>query len=209
MTISGTPSVSVGSPYTYTVTLTGGAGTISTTGTISVNLNNTVSLSSAVASDAQTVCINAPIANITYTTTGATGATFLGLPSGVNGVWSANTVTISGTPSVSVGSPYSYTVTLTGGCGTVSTTGTISVDSNNTISLSSAVGTNAQTVCINAPIANITYTTTGATGATFLGLPSGVNGVWSANTVTISGTPSVSVGSPYTYTVTLTGGVEL
>ena len=206
VTISGTPSVSVGSPYSYTVTLTGGCGIISTTGTISVNPNNTISLSSAVGTNAQTVCINAPITTITYTTTGATGATFLGLPSGVNGVWSANTVTISGTPSVSVGSPYTYTVTLTGGAGTISTTGTISVNLNNTVSLSSAVASDAQTVCINAPIANITYTTTGATGATFLGLPSGVNGVWSANTVTISGTPSVSVGSPYSYTVTLTGG---
>ncbi|MBK7710005.1 MAG: hypothetical protein IPJ37_02805 [Bacteroidales bacterium] len=34
----------------------------------------------------------------TYTTTGATGATFSGLPTGVTGNWAANVVTISGSP---------------------------------------------------------------------------------------------------------------
>ncbi|MBK9225387.1 MAG: hypothetical protein IPO23_13615 [Flavobacterium sp.] len=141
---------------------------------VDILTNNTISLSSGVGTNAQTVSINTPITTITYNTTGATGATFLGLPSGVNGVWSANTVTISGTPSVSVGSPYSYTVTLTGGCGIISTTGTISVNPNNTISLSSAVGTNAQTVCINAPITTITYTTTEIQGHVLRGFHQGL-----------------------------------
>ena len=35
-------------------------------------------------------------------------------------------------------------------------------------------GTNNQTRCINTAITNITYSTTGATGATFSGLPTGV-----------------------------------
>ena len=96
-----------------------------------------------------------------------------------------NTVTISGTPSV-VGS-FLYSVNLTGGCGVVSSTGTIQINPNNTIVLSSSSGTNAQSVCINSTIANITYATTSATGANFSGLPSGVNGIWSGNTVTISG----------------------
>ncbi len=206
VTISGTPTVSAGSPYNYTVTLTGGCGNVSTSGTITVTPDNTITLSSATGTNAQTKCINTPITNITYNTTGATGATFLGLPSGVTGGWAANVVTISGTPTVSAGSPYNYTVTLTGGCGNVSTSGTITVTPDNTITLSSATGTNAQTKCINTPITNITYNTTGATGATFLGLPSGVTGGWAANVVTISGTPTVSAGSPYNYTVTLTGG---
>ncbi len=74
------------------------------------------------------------------------------------------------------------------------------------ITLSSAAGTNAQTVCINTAITSITYTTTSATGATFSGLPAGVTGIWSSNTVTISGTPTTTVGSPFSYTVTLMGG---
>ena len=66
-----------------------------------------------------------------------------GLPAGVTGIWLANVVTISGTPTAS--GPFTYTVTLTGGCGVITTTGTITVTPNNTVSLTSAAGTNAQT----------------------------------------------------------------
>jgi hypothetical protein len=200
VTISGTPSVS--GTFNYTVTLTGGCGTITANGSITVTPNNTITLTSVAGTIAQTVCINTPITNITYSTTGATGATFSGLPTGVTGLWAANVVTISGTPSVSGTS--NYTVTLTGGCGIITASGTITVTPNNTIALTSATGTNAQTVCINNPITNITYSTTGATNATFSSLPTGVTGLWAANVVTISGTPSVS--GTYNYTVTLTGG---
>ena len=62
-----------------------------------------------------------------------------------------------------------------------------------------ASGTN-QTVCINSAITNISLATTGATGATFTGLPAGVTGSWSADVVTISGTPTVS--GVFNYTVT-------
>ncbi|MEP7092985.1 MAG: hypothetical protein ABI793_02930, partial [Flavobacterium sp.] len=170
--------------------------------TINIAATNTITLSSAAGTDSQTKCVNTAITNITYTTTGATGATFSGLPTGVNGAWAGNVVTISGTPSVS--GTFNYTVTLTGGCGTVTKTGTITITPANTITLSSAAGTDSQTKCINTAITNITYTTTGATGATFSGLPTGVNGIWAGNVVTISGTPSVS--GTFNYTVTLTGG---
>ncbi|NBY25341.1 MAG: hypothetical protein EBQ65_06650, partial [Chitinophagaceae bacterium] len=78
------------------------------------SVNNTISLSSAANTDAQTKCINSAITNITYSTTGATGATVSGLPAGVSGSWSGNVVTISGTPTAS--GTYTYTVTMTGGC---------------------------------------------------------------------------------------------
>jgi len=206
VTISGSPSTTVGSPFTYTVTLTGGCGVVTATGTITVTPNNTITLTSAPATTSQTVCVNTAITNITYSTTGATGASFSGLPTGVSGAWAANMVTISGSPSTTLGSPFSYTVTLTGGCGIVSTTGTITVDPTNTITLTSAPATTSQTVCVNTAITNITYSTTGATGATFSGLPTGVSGAWAANVVTISGSPSTTVGSPFSYTVNLTGG---
>jgi gliding motility-associated-like protein len=125
-----------------------------------------------------------------------------GLPAGVMGLWAANVVTISGTPTAA--GPFTYTVTLTGGCGVITTTGTITVTPDNTASLTSPIGTDAQTVCINTAITNITYATTGATGATVTGLPIGVTGLWAANVVTISGTPTAA--GPFTYTVTLTGG---
>ena len=206
VTISGSPNTAVGSPFNYSVTLTGGCGTVTANGTITITPNNTIALNSAAGTDAQTVCLNSGITNITYNTTGATGANVSGLPSGVSGSWAGNLVTISGSPNTTVGSPFTYTVNLTGGCGTITTTGTITVTPNNTITLSSAAGTNAQAVCLNSTIANISYSTTGATGATISGLPAGVTGSWAANTVTISGSPTTVVGSPFTYTITLTGG---
>ncbi|MFM7728800.1 MAG: hypothetical protein ACKO7B_19025, partial [Flavobacteriales bacterium] len=125
-------------------------------------------------------------------------------PTGVSGSWSGNVFTISGTPTAS--GTFSYTVTMTGGCtgGTNTATGTITVTPNNTISLTSAAGTNAQTRCFNSAITNITYATTTATGATVTGLPTGVSGTWASNVFTISGTPSVS--GTFNYTVTMTGG---
>jgi hypothetical protein len=201
VTISGTPTAS--GTFNYTVTLTGGSGTGTATGTIAVNALNTVTLTSAAGTNAQTVIVNTPITNITYATTGATGATVTGLPAGVTGGWAVNVVTINGTPTA-VGT-FNYTVTLTGGCGAITATGTITVNPlANTITLTSAAGTNAQTVCKNTPITNITYATTGATGATFSGLPASVTGVWAINVVTISGTPTIS--GTFNYTITLTGG---
>jgi uncharacterized protein YceK len=200
VTISGTPT-ETGS-FEYTIALTGGCGTVSTTGDIEVTPINTIALTSAAGTDDQTVCLDDAITQINYNTTGATGATITGLPAGVTGFFAGNTVTISGTPT-ETGS-FEYTIALTGGCGTVSTTGDIEVTPINTIALTSAVGTDDQTVCLDAAITEITYNTTGATGATITGLPDGVTGNFAGNTVTISGTPT-ETGS-FEYTIALTGG---
>ena len=149
MTISGTPTVA--GALTYTVTLTGGCGTITTTGTITVTPDNTVTRTSAVGTDAQTLCTNTAITNITYATTGATGATITGLPAGVTGIWAANVVTISGTPTAS--GPATYTITLTGGCGVVTTTGTIIVNLSLVPTFTAEPGVSA---CANS---DATYTT--------------------------------------------------
>ena len=89
-----------------------------------------------------------------------------------------------------VSGTYDIQVTITSGC---------------SITLSSAAGTNTQTVCLNGTITDITYTINGATDASVSGLPSGVTYDWDAGTVTISGAPTIYSGSPYNYTVTLTG----
>jgi hypothetical protein len=47
------------------------------------------------------------------------------LPAGVTAAWAANTITLSGTPTAS--GTFSYSIPLTGGCGTVNATGTITV----------------------------------------------------------------------------------
>ena len=202
LTISGTPSVS--GPFTYTVTTSGGCGTASLSGTITVNDNVTMVLTSAAGTDAQTACINSPINNIIYTTSnGATSATVTGLPTGIAGGFVGGIFTISGSASVS--GTFNYTVTTTGGCSNASLSGTIIINPNATISLTSAAATTAQTLCENTAITNITYSIgTGGTGATVTGLPAGVSGSFAGGIFTISGTATAS--GPFSYTVTTTGG---
>jgi hypothetical protein len=199
VTISGTPT-GTGS-FNYTVTLAGSCN-VNLTGSILVsNTNNTMSLTSATGTDAQTACVNAAITTVSYATTGASGASFSGLPSGVTGAWSNNVVTLTGTPTAA--GSYFYTINLLGGCGTVSATGSFTVIQNS-IALTSASGTDAQSICTNSAMTNLTYSTTGATGASFSGLPTGVTGTWSNNVVTISGTPTTAGNA--SFTITLTGG---
>lgn len=110
---------------------------------------NTVSLSSASGTDDQTKCMNSALTNITYTTTGATGISNSGvsgangLPAGVSASWSTNTITISGTPTES--GEFNFSIPLTGGCGIVSATGTITV--NSTPSAPTSVTPSATTIC--------------------------------------------------------------
>lgn len=204
VTISGTPTVS--GVFSFTVNTTGPCVNTSATGTINVTADGTIALTSAAGSDNQTLCINTPLlTNITYAVGGSgTGGTVSGLPAGVNGVYSAGIITISGTPTVS--GVFNYTVTTTGPCVKPTATGTITVTGNATLNLTSAVGTNNQSVCINTPIINITYAVAGTgTGGTVTGLPPGVTGVFAAGVITISGSPTTTVGSPFTYQVTTTG----
>jgi gliding motility-associated-like protein len=211
VTISGTPTVA--GTFNYTVTLTGGSNSGVAKGTITSKIN-TISLSSIAGTDAQTVIENNPIDDITYNTTNATGATITGLPTGVTGSFTSNVVTITGSPitntSTTSSGEYTYIVSLTGGCGVVSKTGTIIVNApgSSTIRLSSALGTNDQNLCINTNISSITYSTTGGSviGANFSGLPSGVIGNYGiGGIVTISGTPTVS--GTFNYKITLDDGV--
>ncbi len=96
------------------------------------------------ASSTPTLCINTALTPITHTTVRATGiGAAVGLPAGVTAAWAANTITISGTPTVA--GVFAYTIPLTGGCGTVNATGTITVTANMTAGLPSAT----PTLCIN------------------------------------------------------------
>src|SRR6185369_15082263 len=155
--------------------LTGGCRTVNATGTITVTPNKTVSA----ASSSPTLCVNTALTPITFTTTGATGiGAPTGLPSGVSASFSGNTITISGTPTTAVGSPFNYSIPLTGGCGTVNATGTITVTPNNTVSAASS----SPTLCISTALRPaITHTTTGATGIdAATGLPAGVTAAFAS-----------------------------
>jgi len=120
---------------------------------------NSITLTSAVGTDAQTVCGNTAITPVTYATTGATGATFVGLPAGVTGSWDAGVVTISGKPTTSG----NYIVVLTGGSGSGMAIGTITVNTapQLTISGNNGVVKNATTTYSVTPISGVTnYTWT-------------------------------------------------
>ena len=194
-------------PATFTFTETA-TGCINTTGTLTINANSSIALSSVAGTDAQTVCINTPIINTTYAIGGSgTGASITsgGLPAGVTGSYSAGVFTISGTPTVN--GTFNYTVTTDGPCVNNSLSGSITVTANATLSLTSASGTDAQAVCNNTTLSNITYLAgSGATGASITSgsLPSGVTGSFSAGVFTISGTPTAA--GTYNYTITTTGG---
>lgn len=72
-------------------------------------------------------------------------------------------------------------------------------------SISLTSGSNTPTVCINTAITNIVYTIgDNYVAANVTGLPTGVSYEIVGTTLTISGTPSVTAGSPYNYTITLT-----
>ncbi|QPH38867.1 Ig-like domain-containing protein [Pedobacter endophyticus] len=192
ITFSGTPTES--GTFPYSIPLTGGCGEVNATGTITVMPNNTVSSGTTT-----TVCINGSLSGVTHSTTGATGiGTATGLPTGVMAAWSSNTITFSGAPTESGTFPYS--IPLTGGCGEVNATGTITVMPNNTVSSGTTT-----TVCINGSLSGVTHSTTGATGiGTATGLPTGVMAAWSSNTITFSGAPTESGTFPYS--IPLTGG---
>ncbi|MEB2776208.1 hypothetical protein SYJ56_12870 [Algoriphagus sp. D3-2-R+10] len=212
ITISGTPTSTAGSPYNYSIPITGGCGNIVATGTINVTPDNTAT---PIGSADQSQCVNEALVDITFNTTGASGISndgvlgANGLPPGVSATWNAGVITISGTPTSTAGSPHNYSIPLTGGCGNIVATGTITVTPDNTVSPNTAVD---QTLCIDTPLTEITFTTTGATGIDddgvdgANGLPPGVSATWSGNILTISGSPSEYENNPYNYSIPLIGG---
>ena len=160
ITISGTPTAS--GTFNYSILLIGGCGTVNATGTIIVTPANTA----GVASSSPTLCINTALTAITHSTTGATGINqdgvdgANGLPAGVSATWSSNTITISGTPTAS--GTFNYSILLTGGCGTVNATGTITV---NPAFTSGAINTTGEIICSGStPVITIGNTTAASGG---------------------------------------------
>ena len=137
----------------------------------------TITMNTAgVASSTPTLCINTALTNITHATTGATGISDDGV-AGCKWItrWSEcllvrNVITISGTPTAS--GTFNYTIPLSGGCGSVDATGTITVTADNT----AGVASSTPTLCINTALTNITHATTGATGISNDGV-AGANGL--------------------------------
>jgi gliding motility-associated-like protein len=162
-----------------------------------------------------TITGSASIGSVTGPTPLCVGATGTYLANaavfgGGTGSWSSNntavaTVNSSGiVTGVSAGT-CNIIYTITGGCGgTVSALQAVTINQNASITLTSAAGTNNQTLCSNATITDITYLINGGgSGAGVTGLPTGVSGVYNTGVFTINGVPTVS--GTFTYTVTTTG----
>jgi uncharacterized protein (TIGR02145 family) len=113
--------------------------------------------------------------------------------------------TVSNTGVVTGQSPGNTTITYTNS-NACQATASFTVIASSAASLTSAAGTNAQTVGMNSNIVTITYAVSGGGGVTFSNLPSGVSGNYDASTATatISGAPLVS--GVFTYTLNLTCG---
>jgi LruC domain-containing protein len=123
ITIFGTPSAA--GIYNYSIQLLGGCGSVNATGTITVTATKTVGSPSST----PTLYTNTALTDITIPTTGATGiGTATGLPAGVTAAWALNTITISGTPTAD--GTFGYSIPLTGDCGNINATGTITVIPN-------------------------------------------------------------------------------
>jgi gliding motility-associated-like protein len=195
-------SATVAGTYNFTVTATGTCAPATIAGQIIVTPNAALALSSAVGTNSQSVCLNLPLTTIQYTVTNATGAIVTGLPGGITGTYADGIFTISGAATQS--GTFNYTVTTTGGCASASLSGTIIVAPNAAIALSSAVGSNNQSICVNTAVTAIRYQVTNATGAVAAGLPTGLAGVYANGLFSINGTP-VQPGT-YSYTVSTTGG---
>ena len=147
--------------------------------------------------NSQTVVSGTAIINMVFAWGGtATDATVTGLPaSGITVVKdaTAKTITISGTPTANI----SFSVSTSGSTGTpVTLSGSISILSSQTLTLTSTVNSN-QTVTSGIAITPIVFTWGGdATDATVTGLPaSGLDFVKdaTAKTITISGTPTATL----------------
>jgi hypothetical protein len=224
VTISGTPTT-VG---TYGYSITGTNGTISTSplaGTIKV-VNSPVpliSLTTVTGSNLQKVTAGNTITNIEYTWggsainatinwTGTAGSIVAPVGIIVTKDSTNEKITISGTP-VTAGS-YGWSINSTDGTLTSqSLTGTLTVNPPPTVALTSASGTDNQTVAFCNTITTIVYTYGGSAttasltwSGTSSGIPAGITVTTdnTAKTITIAGMPYIT--GTYNFSITSTDG---
>lgn len=170
---------------TVVYTVSNGTCTNSTTKSLTINANNTVSS----ASSSPTLCVNTAITNITHTTTGATGiGSASGLPTGVTASWSSNTITISGTPTQT--GTFNYSIPLTGGCGSVNATGVLTVNNlpNNVYN-----GFSATTICAGGS-PQLTFDAEDATFSTPYSI------TYKNDATSVQYTVSIPSAAPYSFT---------
>ena len=160
-----TTAISGNADITYTVVGTGGCSDVSATKSIIVKDNYTISLSSVLESDTQTVCLNTAIDPIEYTITDAIGVTTQNLPNGINASVVGSKVTISGTPSTK--GTFNYVIKATGGCGTDSVIGQIIVGDMLVPSVSISSSDVDNIICLGTGVTFTAHPTNGGTTPTY------------------------------------------
>ena len=174
-------------------------------GTIINTDNNAIVITSPAGSNAQVVCEDAEIDQISYAINiDPAGLTVSGLPNGIDYNIVGNIVYITGTVNIDVASQttFNYTVTVPNGAMNIVAQGTIIVSPK--ASLEVVSGELSQNSCIGESISPITFQIDGPSpNATVTGLPPGIEAVFSGNTLTISGTAtgSIASGSIYNFLV--------
>ncbi len=128
------------------------------------------------------------------TTTGATGlGTATGLPTGMTATWSNNSIKISGTPTAA--NTFNYTIPLTGGCGSVNATGTITVTDCKQLFV--GIAPQQLTIYRNVQMPIVTIRTEFATGIKKVNIPNGLNVFLKKNNgdIEIDGAATVEIGT--------------
>ena len=218
--ITGLANANVTTPTTYgfkidTFGNTSSCPEASFTATITIIPDDQISLTSA--NSNQTVCsgldpVLSLISTITYQLAdGATDATVVGLPPGIQTRLNTSTMiySIFGNSSAVVTSttPYNYILTTVGSCINQIEIGTITVEPNADLSLKTATSTLDQLVCDDTDINQIEFDLLGsATDAIVTGLPFGVTKTLSGTTIIIRGKPLLGnvTRTIFTFTVTAT-----
>ena len=149
------------------------------------------------------IALSGSVAGTTYSWTAAlTSGTATGFANGTGNNIAQTLINSSSAPAT-----VTYTITPSAnGCSGTAITAVVTVNTDATLTLTSAAGTKSQIICINTPLTNITYSIGGSgTGATISSgaLPAGVTGNFSAGVYTISGTPTVA--GTFLYTLTTAG----
>jgi gliding motility-associated-like protein len=207
-TLTSTSNAMVDITYNIVTTAKGCSNSVGDNVVVSINpaptLNSTLTPAAICSGDVFTYVPTSatPDSAFSWTRATITGILPVGPTSGIGGV----SDTLINTSSFPINVIYVYKTT-SGNC-SVSGVGdsvVVSVNPDAKITLTSPVGTDSQSVCVNTAINTITYNIGGsginATAGT--SLPNGVNGVFNAGVFTISGTPNLA--GVYHYTVNTSG----
>ncbi|MEN8881219.1 MAG: PKD-like domain-containing protein [Polaribacter sp.] len=195
VTISGTPTNAMGVSQNYIVRTVGSCGVAASESfTLDILQEAMITVTSDVSTINQSICQSGNIEPITFTIGGgATGIEPLDLPDNLVLNFDAGTgiYTVSGAPATF--GTFNFNVVTTG-CVASQLFSITNINTNISIELTSAVGTDDQQLCqsnFNTPITPIVYQLTGVTGVTVTGLPLGISSNFDNATgeLVISGTP--------------------